>query len=249
MIDMDVIWRTVAQSCGVPEHLVRSDGKRATAAHNARQVAMALARELTPLTLQEISRHFGLDASSVTWAVRKVNERRALPQFAKQLDRITRQLRRLAEEPAEQPADVPAGAALAVVAGAPATTPAPTPVRSIAAEAEAARIMEAIEYLVSWQPDRLRSVLSRLYGRDQKTGRLTAGPAGEHKTAPSVAATAGGAAAGTSPATAVTSPAGGGRRKRACLSCGEPFQSAGAHNRLCIRCVRSDAAGLPAQFA
>lgn len=233
MIDLDVIWRTVAQASGVPEELVRSDGTRGGAAHTARQVAMALAREMTPLALQEIGRHFGLDASSVTWAARKVAKRRAEPQFAKRLDRITRQLHQIAEERtgADPAAPRPGGAPSAP--SAPSAKPAPTatPARSVVAEVEAERVMASIEYLASWQPARLRRVLSRLYGRDKKTRRLAPGGTGEQTPAP------GGAAA-----------AGGGRRARPCLSCGKSFPSAGAHNRLCARCVNSPAAGLPAQF-
>lgn len=222
MIDLPEIWRVVAEEFGVsPDARFLGRGRRVPAT-TARQVTMAIARELTPLTQSDIARWFRFDASMAHWAIERVQELCDEPTFAARYSTILARLR----------ASSPPASASAATASSPPIS-----------EADAARIMDALEHLARWQPERMRALLGRVFARDEKTGRF--GPPVSAASASTMPVSTAASVRSQQQPVSRQPPA---QRNRSCLSCGTEFASDGPHNRLCRRCKDGPANGLPEQF-
>jgi chromosomal replication initiator protein len=93
-VDLGQIQRRVAKEFDVTVESLRGKRRTSTIAF-ARQVAMYLTKQLTPLTLVEIGRGFGnRDHSTVLYAIDKIAEgRRTRPDLDRRVDELLRDLR------------------------------------------------------------------------------------------------------------------------------------------------------------
>lgn len=104
------VQRYVARSFNVPQPALKS-ARRDRISTRARHAAMYLCRELTPMSLPVIGRHFGKrDHTTVLYACRQVEERRAKsPEIAEALDRLADEIRRDLDAQREKMMGAPAG--------------------------------------------------------------------------------------------------------------------------------------------
>jgi chromosomal replication initiator protein len=88
------VLKAVTQHFGVSKEDLESK-RRTHSIVFPRQVAMNLLRQLTPLSLEEIGRHFGgRDHSTVLYAIEKMNSRRRVDaNFAATLAELDREIR------------------------------------------------------------------------------------------------------------------------------------------------------------